>query len=142
MVSFALSEPIESAPGLDQHAIHVTQINLLPFPAPGASGRSPSVRASALQATVHKYACEQCHQLLWVEDSWSSASSRGWGGGNHVTKKGVSRRGGRSHGRRLQGWWGGVIEDKGRQMGQTMGHRQAHQQPPPPSDFTYSTHTS
>lgn len=43
------------------------------------------------QATVHTCACEQCHQLLRAEDSWSSASAREGGGGwGRITKKGVS----------------------------------------------------
>lgn len=83
---------------------------------------------------MHEYACEQCHQLLWLEDSWSSASSRRGEGGGPRYKEGCEPTWGKESQEEAV-WWrgfrggGGVIEDKGRQMGQTMGHRQ----PPGPS---------
>lgn len=68
-------------------------------------------------------ACEQCHQLLWVEASWWPASLQGHT--DHSTKEGVLMEVGDAHQEEMvrQSCGGVVSRDKARQMEQTMKHR-------------------
>lgn len=95
---------------------------------------------------VHR-ACEQCHQLLWGEAPWSSASVQG--GTDHGTMEGVNwpRRGegstGGGGGREGGGGEakGVLSRDKPRQMGQTMRHRHPPCMSTTPLDLLQTCHS-